>query len=167
MKLNISDESPIIFSPRYLLDSVYNIDIILESLEEIKKSYPNVLLLQMVKEDQLGSPKSQEVLELIDRNKLKPNVKLVPVVNNGDMPKLYHVSDICVSVPSSDGFPVTILEASACGTPFVVSRPALCERVHQKSRKWNYRTDPRSPCTSQMPSWIWLKIRRKESNSFR
>jgi glycosyltransferase involved in cell wall biosynthesis len=43
------------------------------------------------------------------------------------MPLFYNIADVVVSVPSSDGFPVTVLEASACASALVVSDLPYCE----------------------------------------
>jgi len=54
----------------------------------------------------------------------------------GDLPDdyaiadLYRLADVAVSVPSSDGTPLSVLESLACGTPVVLSDlPALREWV--------------------------------------
>jgi glycosyltransferase involved in cell wall biosynthesis len=57
---------------------------------------------------------------------LDKSYRLVPAVDNGTMPLFYNMADVVVSVPSTDGFPVTVLEASACETPLVVSSLPYC-----------------------------------------
>ncbi len=54
----------------------------------------------------------------------------------GDLPddnavaELYRIADVAVSVPSSDGTPLSVLEAMACGAPVVVSDlPSLREWI--------------------------------------
>ncbi len=120
-EIGLTNEFPIVFSPRYLLDSVYNIDIIFESIRLVKEKYDNVLLLQLINDEQYNSSKAKSILDTIKKSNLQKNIKLISMVNNIEMATLYNISDMCVSVPSSDGFPVTILEASGCGTPFIVS----------------------------------------------
>jgi glycosyltransferase involved in cell wall biosynthesis len=51
---------------------------------------------------------------------------LVPAVDNASMPFFYNLATVVVSVPRSDGFPVTVLEASACGAPLIVSSLPYC-----------------------------------------
>ena len=38
------------------------------------------------------------------------------------MPDYYRLADVTVSIPSSDGTPMSVLESMACGTPVLVSR---------------------------------------------
>jgi glycosyltransferase involved in cell wall biosynthesis len=51
---------------------------------------------------------------------------MVAAVDNKTMPVFYNLADAVVSVPSTDGFPVTVLEASACEAPLVVSELPYC-----------------------------------------
>jgi glycosyltransferase involved in cell wall biosynthesis len=37
------------------------------------------------------------------------------------MPDYYRLADVTVSIPSSDGTPMSVLESMACGTPVLVS----------------------------------------------
>jgi glycosyltransferase involved in cell wall biosynthesis len=37
-----------------------------------------------------------------------------------DLPVFYHLADVVVSIPKTDGMPVTLFEAMACHTPVIV-----------------------------------------------
>jgi glycosyltransferase involved in cell wall biosynthesis len=63
--------------------------------------------------------------------------RLVPAVDNAGMPLLYNLADVVVSVPSSDGFPVTVLEASACAAPLVVSDLPYCAEWFENGQNEN------------------------------
>ena len=62
--------------------------------------------------------------------------RLVPAVDNAVMPLFYNLADVVVSVPSSDGFPVTVLEASACAVPLVVSDLPYCAEWFENGEQW-------------------------------
>ena len=65
---------------------------------------------------------------LADQLALGDAVVYVPQVAYAEIPDLYRAADLVLSVPSSDGLPVSVLEAMACGTPVIVSDlPALRE----------------------------------------
>jgi glycosyltransferase involved in cell wall biosynthesis len=63
--------------------------------------------------------------------------RLVPAVDNAGMPLFYDLADVVVSVPSSDGFPVTVLEASACAAPLVVSGLTYCAEWFENGENEN------------------------------
>jgi glycosyltransferase involved in cell wall biosynthesis len=48
-------------------------------------------------------------------------IRVLSGMTDEDMPALYRLADVVVSVPESDGLPLTVLEAMACGAPVVVS----------------------------------------------
>ena len=56
----------------------------------------------------------------IDRLSLRPYVRLVPEIPNEEMPSCLGLADCVVSVPETDGTPMTLMEAAACGAVCVV-----------------------------------------------
>jgi glycosyltransferase involved in cell wall biosynthesis len=106
----------------------YNIDTIVEALPLVRQAVPDTRLL--IK--QLGqTDRDAYCIQLrarIGELGLADSVDFVPTVPYTEMPGLYRCADVVVSVPSSDGMPVSVLEAMACGTPVVASDlPALRE----------------------------------------
>jgi glycosyltransferase involved in cell wall biosynthesis len=75
---------------------------------------------------------------LVDRVKklgIGQSVLFIGRVDHADMPALYGLSDVVVSVPTSDGLPQTLFEAMACALPAVLGDlPAYAEAVtHDES----------------------------------
>lgn len=120
-KYRISEDAFVLLSPRYLFDSIYNIDIILKAISKITKKYKNIILIQMHNHNS-NQLCFIETMNLIKKLCIKNHVMLIKMVPNYQMAEILNISDICISVPSSDGFPVSILEASACKIPMIVSR---------------------------------------------
>jgi len=48
-------------------------------------------------------------------------VMILDEISDADMVGLYRLADAVVSVPNSDGLPLSVLEAMACGLPIVAS----------------------------------------------
>ena len=62
-----------------------------------------------------------ELQRLTDRLGLGERVVVVDEISDELMLALYQAADVVVSVPESDGLPVSVLEAMACGTPVLIS----------------------------------------------
>lgn len=120
-KYGIPQESFVLLSPRYLFDSVYNIDVIIKAVGHVIQKIDNIVLIQMHNHTS-DSAAYIKMNKLITQLNLQNKIYLKRNVPNDQMAEIMNIADICISVPSSDGFPVTVLESSACGIPMVVSR---------------------------------------------
>ncbi len=56
-----------------------------------------------------------------DRADMSDRLRLLDRIDHADMPDLLRAADVVVSVPESDAFSVSALEAMACGRPLVLS----------------------------------------------
>ena len=131
--LGIGDATPVMFSPRYQIDeALYNVDVVLDAFASFKRHFPKAVCIQMY------APKCVEAKRDLEARAaqlgLADAYRLVPAADNATMPLFYNLADVVASVPSSDGFPVTVLEASACGTPLVVSRLPYCDEWFDERR---------------------------------
>ena len=52
---------------------------------------------------------------------IEGQLRLLDPMSHADLPGLYRSADVLVTVPETDSYPVTLLEAMACGLPAVVS----------------------------------------------
>ena len=124
-KLGIGDRAPVILSPRYQVhEDLYNLDIVIEAFGHLRKRFPEAVCVQMY-EPKSEAARARLARAAADRG-LGDSYRLVPSVDNATMPLFYNLADAVASVPSTDGFPVTVLEASACEAPLVVSKLPYC-----------------------------------------
>jgi glycosyltransferase involved in cell wall biosynthesis len=124
-QLDVNADALVVFSPRYQVsESLYNLDVVIDAFVEVRRRFPTAVCIQMCAPEQAEGRARLERLAA-DRG-LASAYKLVPSVDNDTMPYFYNLADVVVSVPSSDGFPVTVLEASACGAPLIVSALPYC-----------------------------------------
>jgi glycosyltransferase involved in cell wall biosynthesis len=125
-QLGIDGKGPILFSPRYQVhESLYNLDIVISAFAAVRTQYPDAICLQMFDPGQEIA--KRRLADLADAQALGASYRLVPAVDNTTMPLFYAMADAVASVPSTDGFPVTVLEASACAAPLIVSRLPYCD----------------------------------------
>ena len=114
---NISHEETVFYSPRQL-EELYNIDIIINSLYEIKnKGYSFKCMFSY-------GPESTYTIELKERIKeynLESNIIWLDLLSHSEMAEHYNLSDLVISVPSSDSSPRSVYEAAFCKKPIITS----------------------------------------------
>ncbi len=107
---------------------LYNIDVIIRAFARVREEIPNARLLVKLVSQDADDPYLAEIRALADQLALGDAVVYVPQISYAEIPDLYRAADVVVSAPSSDGMPVSVLEAMACGAPVVASDlPALRE----------------------------------------
>jgi len=125
LRLGLDAAKPVILSPRYQVDEkLYNLEIVIEAFADVLKQFPYAVCLQLY--DPARESGRARLQGIAAARGLAGAYRLIPAVDNAAMPLFYNLADVVVSVPSSDGFPVTVLEASACAAPLVVSRLPYC-----------------------------------------
>ncbi|MBK8189132.1 MAG: glycosyltransferase [Vampirovibrionales bacterium] len=110
----------IILSPRQIAP-IYNIEILLDAMPGVLAKIPNAVLLL---KDAFGDSEARQhyVGELKARAQslgLLDATRWIGEVPYGSLPDYYHLADAVVSIPSTDGLPVTLFDAMACGTPVI------------------------------------------------
>lgn len=116
-KLSISNDVPFVFSSRGMKE-VYNIDIIIKSIPEVKNHFPNVKFVFAANYGEL--PKEMNLF--ISNNYLDDNILYTGWLDHEkEMPFYNRDADVVLSVPSSDSSPFSVYEAMACKTPVIVT----------------------------------------------
>ncbi len=126
VQLELGDRWPVVLSPRYQIDeTLYNLDVVIEAFARLRQRLPSAVCVQMA--DPSRTDGWRRLAALAAQRGLGDSYRLAPSVDNTQMPLYYNLATVVASVPSSDGFPVTVLEASACAAPLVVSRLPYCD----------------------------------------
>ncbi|HSM26139.1 MAG TPA: glycosyltransferase, partial [Anaerolineaceae bacterium] len=82
------------------------------------------------------------------------------VINQIDLPKYYHASDLYISASFSDGSSVSLLEALACGLPVLVSDiPGNKEWIIDQENGWLFQTGDIESLTKKI-----LDVNRKKND---
>jgi L-malate glycosyltransferase len=114
-KLGLSGKK-IVFSPRHFAP-IYNIDIIIRTIPKVIKEIPNAFFLLK----NYNGALENELMLLAKDLGICQYIMFINKCSYEDMVRYYRISDLFISVPSSDGTPVSLLEAMACGVPPLVS----------------------------------------------
>jgi len=121
VSLQIPSDSFIILSPRIMVP-LYNIETIIDSIPKVLQELPNtVFILKDTVSDTDERRNYVSVLrQQVERLGVADAVRWVSELPYESLPVLYTLADVIVSIPTSDGMPVTLFEAMACGTPVIV-----------------------------------------------
>ena len=108
-------DAPVVISQRKF-DPLYNIDVVIAAFGDVLDVLPNARLILT------GSGQYEpDIRDLVRRSGLDASVHFTGYLPYNDLPLYLVAADISVSVPSSDGTAMTLLEAMACGVPLIVS----------------------------------------------
>lgn len=113
------DAGPVILSPR-TIRPLYRHDVVLEAVATVAARSANrpTLVLSALGAD----PSTLEALrQRAGSLGIPDRLRILDAVAPEDLPDLYRLADVVVSVPETDSFAVTLLEAMACERPIVAS----------------------------------------------
>ncbi|MEH6632301.1 MAG: glycosyltransferase family 4 protein [Halopseudomonas aestusnigri] len=115
---HVADDTQVIFSPR-MLKPFYNQMMMLDALKKVLKKHPKaVLVFSTYNQDKNYREEIEaRVLEL----NLEDNVRFAPPMNQQEMMLAYNCADLTLSLSPSDGTPLSVMEAMACGTPVIMA----------------------------------------------
>ncbi|MDA2936674.1 glycosyltransferase family 4 protein [Acidobacteria bacterium AH-259-A15] len=120
-RLEIPAGSPVVLSPRHTRP-IYNTDLIIRAMPGVLARHPQAVFV--FKEhwflnttNYRGSCKA-----LVRELGVAANARWVEeTLSYSEIPDFYACGDVAVSVARSDGLPVSVLEAMACGLPLVLA----------------------------------------------
>jgi glycosyltransferase involved in cell wall biosynthesis len=108
---------------------IYNLESIVEAIPRVVTTFPEAVF---VFRDYNTNPAYKNTLQdLIQGTNCTSSTRWVKRVEPWELiVGLYQAAQVAVSVPSSDGTPVSVLEAMACGVPVIASDlPSLREWI--------------------------------------
>jgi glycosyltransferase involved in cell wall biosynthesis len=105
----------VIFSPRSIAP-LYRHDVVLDALASLPDDLTVVMTRHLAEESEVAALQRRAAeLGLSDR------IVVVPKVAHDEMADIYRLADVVVSVPFTDGTPVTLLEALSAARPVVAT----------------------------------------------
>ncbi len=108
---------PVVLSTR-MLGRVYNLDTVIAAIPKVRRVVPDVAFVFAYR----GTPEQERTLrQWVEAEGVQESVILLGPVDNEHIARLYHLAEVFVSVPSSEGMPGSLTEAMACGAVPVLS----------------------------------------------
>lgn len=123
-----ADSAQILYVGRLIDDK--GIDVLIRAVSKLRSALPEVTLV-IVGE----GPKREQFEALAAKKGVADRVTFTGTVSNERLPKLYNESAVFALPSLNEGFPRTVIEAMACGTPVVATDlPQLQSVVKQVGR---------------------------------
>ncbi|HEX8173580.1 MAG TPA: glycosyltransferase family 4 protein [Pyrinomonadaceae bacterium] len=111
---------PVIYSPRAFMP-IYNQMSIVEAAHIVLQTRADCRFIFKIRSDHHSAEVEEHVRERIHELGIEAAVRIIHDLPYAELPALYALADIIVSVPDFDGTPRSVLEAMACGAFPVVS----------------------------------------------
>ena len=118
-RLNIPLDAKVVFSPR-LMRPLSNIDQIAESVDEVIAVNPNTCFLFVCPVLDKDAAYEAKVRKIASRSRNVERVRFLDTIPHAEIADYYRLADVTISIPSTDGTPMSVLESMACQTPVVV-----------------------------------------------
>lgn len=111
---------PVVYSPRAFMP-VYNQLSIVEAAHVVLQTLPDCRFIFKIRSDHHSAEEEARVRERIKELGMEHAVRIISDLPYAELPALYALADVIISVPDFDGTPRSVLEAMACGAFPVVS----------------------------------------------
>jgi L-malate glycosyltransferase len=119
-RLRIDDSAFVLLSSR-LVRPNYNIDTIIRALPVIRRNCPGAVLVLKELPSHSDSEYRRACLQLAAELGVGDAIRVVGELDRSELLELHAAADVFVSVPSTDGTAVSVLEAMAAGVPVVAT----------------------------------------------
>ena len=133
-RLNLPRDARVVLSPR-LMRPLYNLDKIAAAAEAVCDAVPQAYFVFAVLPVATNESYEAKVREILSRGAVRDRVRFVGAISHDEMPDYYRLADVTVSIPSSDGTPMSVLESMAIGTPVLVSRIPNYDKQYIEDQK--------------------------------
>ena len=112
-------DAPVILSNRNM-KPIYNIDLVVRSFVHVLQEFPAAILILL--RGYGTDDYTRKILDEVDRLRISGNVRVITqLLDFREMAVLLNASDVLLSIPNSDSFPISVLEGMACGTIPILS----------------------------------------------
>ena len=113
-------EAKVVFSAR-LMRPLSNITTIAAAAGLVHKKLPHTYFLFAAPAEERNETYEAEVRRVLREVGAADNARFVGPIPHDEMADYHRLADVTISIPSTDGTPMTVLESMACGTAVIVS----------------------------------------------
>ena len=117
---SLPPHAKVILSPR-LMRPLYNLDKIAAAAGTVCAALPDTYFLFAFLPEAKDETYEAEVRAMVSNGVAADRVRFIGAIPHHEMADYYRLADVTISIPSTDGTPMSVLESMACGTPVLVS----------------------------------------------
>lgn len=143
-RYGIPADGKVIFSPR-LMRPLSNIDQIALSANIIAERDADTYFLVAYPTAETDQAYCKKVRSIFEEGRASERVRYIQGVPHDEMADHFRLADITVSIPSTDGTPMTVLESMACGTPTVIGDLPDYDAEYFEDEKTTLMVDVKDP----------------------
>jgi L-malate glycosyltransferase len=138
---NLPPDAKVVFSPR-LMRPLSNITQIAAAAGLVNERLPHTYFLFAAPAEERDETYEAEVRRILGAAGVADKARFVGPIRHDEMPDYHRLADVTISIPSTDGTPMTVLESMACGTPVVVSDIPDYDPFYIENKKTVLMADP-------------------------
>jgi glycosyltransferase involved in cell wall biosynthesis len=112
----IPAQAKVVFSPR-LMRPLSNIETIARASQLVAAAEPDAYFLYAAPGALKDSAYERQVRAAAEAGEAGARTRFVGTIAHGEIADYYRLADVTVSIPDTDGTPMSALESMACGTP--------------------------------------------------
>lgn len=143
-RLGIPIDGKVIFSPR-LMRPLSNVLEFARAAELIAGSFEDVYFVVASPVTATDEEYSDKVSDVFASGKTQDRVRFVSEISHFEIADYFRAADVVVSIPSTDGTPMTVLESMACGTPTVIGDLPDYDAEYFEDEKTTLMVDVKDP----------------------
>jgi len=117
---SLPESAKVVLSPR-LMRPLYNLDRVAEAANEVCAEDPDAHFIFAFLPEAKDEEYEARVRSVVAAGPAAERTRFIGGIPHDEMADHYRLADVTVSVPSTDGTPMSVLESMACSTPVVVS----------------------------------------------
>ena len=143
-RLSLPFDAKVAFSPR-LMRPLSNIKQIALAAGAVVQQLPQAHFLFVAPAEERDEAYENEVRTILRDVGASDNAQFIGAIAHDEMADYHRLADVTISIPSTDGTPMTVLESMACGTPVVVGEIPDYDRKYFENGETVLMADPLNP----------------------
>jgi glycosyltransferase involved in cell wall biosynthesis len=143
-RYGLTADDRVVFSPR-LMRPLSNIIEIAKAAETVVRECPSAYFLVAYPATVTETDYADNVRAAFDGGPAAGRYKFVSEIAHDEIADHFRLADMTVSIPSTDGTPMTVLESMACGTPTVIGDLPDYDREYFENGRSTVMVDVKEP----------------------